>query len=264
MPNFKLVLEYDGTDFEGWQVQPGASRTVQGVLADALERITGEAVRVTGAGRTDSGVHAEGQVASVRPETRLDAGELARALNGNLPRDVAVRAAVEVPDAFDARRCALSKLYVYRIWNGGQRSPLRARRALTVQQPLDVAAMARAGAHLVGEHDFSSFQATGSDVVSPVRRLTRLEVLGASGEEIRLEVEGGGFLRHMVRNIAGTLIEVGKGWRAAESLPALLAARDRGQAGDTAQARGLTLVRVDYPPGSELLEEAVSRGKTAP
>jgi tRNA pseudouridine38-40 synthase len=248
MPNFRLVLEYDGSDFEGWQVQKGDRRTVQGCLAEALGTITGAPVQVTGAGRTDSGVHAEGQVANARIETALGAEELRRALNGNLPRDLAVVAVDLVDDDFDARYAARSKLYVYRVWNGAQRSPLRTRRAMTVLQPLDVGAMARAAGHLEGEHDFQSFQATGSNVKETVRHLFRAEIFGATGGEIRMEFEGSGFLRYMVRNMAGTLIEVGKGWREPDSIPALLEAADRSQAGPTAQARGLTLVRVDYGP----------------
>lgn len=249
MANYRIVLEYDGADFEGWQVQPRGARTVQGCVQAAFEKLSGgRPVAVTGAGRTDAGVHAEGQVANARLETALSPGELLRALNGNLPRDVAVRACEIAPDDFDARFAARSKLYVYRIWNRGQRSPLRRRRAMTVQQPLDVGAMGAAAAELVGRHDFASFQAAGSDVKTTERTLTRLDVQGAAGGEIRLEVEGSGFLRHMVRNLAGTLLEVGKGLRPADSMPALLAARDRTLAGPTAHAHGLTLVRVDYPP----------------
>jgi tRNA pseudouridine38-40 synthase len=247
MPTFRLLLEYDGTDFAGWQVQKGGGRTVQGCMIEALQILgAGGPVRVTGAGRTDAGVHAEGQVASVHLETRLGCSELTRALNGNLPRDVAVREVTAVADDFDARRGAKSKLYVYRIWNGPQRSPLRYRRAMTVLQPLAVEPMREAARHLLGEHDFTSLQATGSDVATTVRQLYRADLDGQSGGEIRLEIEGSGFLRYMVRNIAGTLIEVGKGWRDPASIPALLSAKDRSQAGATAQARGLTLVRVDY------------------
>jgi tRNA pseudouridine38-40 synthase len=248
MPRFRITLEYDGTDFEGWQFQPGGRRTVQGCLAQVLERICDRPVRVTGSGRTDSGVHAEGQVASVRVETRLGAAELQRALNGNLPRDVAVVAVEVVPDDFDARRSATSKLYRYRIWNGGIRSPLRARYSTWVPQRLDLDAMRRAAAPLVGEHDFASFQAAGSDVSGGSRRrLLRVDVCGDSGGEVSIEVEGSGFLRHMVRNIAGTLIEVGQGRRAAEAISEVLAARDRSRAGPTAPPEGLALLRVDYP-----------------
>ncbi len=245
MPSFRLTLEYDGRDFEGWQVQPGA-RTVQGVLEAAVERVTGARVRVAGAGRTDSGVHAEGQVAALRAETRLDAPTLGRALNGVLPADLAVIRCEVAPERFDPRRDALSKLYRYALWNGEAPSPLRAGRALRVERPLDLPAMRRASRPLLGSHDFRSFQAAGSSVETSVRTLTRLDVVELAPGEVHLYVAGSGFLRHMVRILAGTLLEVGRGRREPDSLAAVLAARDRSQAGPTAPAHGLTLVRVCY------------------
>jgi tRNA pseudouridine38-40 synthase len=247
VPSFRLTLEYDGTEFEGWQSQAAGRRTVQGALAAALAELAGGgAVRVTGAGRTDAGVHAEGQVAAATLDTRLDAETLLRALNARLPRDVAVVACAAARDGFDPRREARAKLYRYDVWNAPAASPLRRRRFHHVREPLDVAAMKEAAAHLVGRHDFTSFRAAGSPVRDSVRTLARVEVAGAPGAEVRFEVEGDGFLRHMVRNLVGTLLEVGLGRRAPASLPALLEARDRGQVGPTAPARGLTLVRVDY------------------
>jgi tRNA pseudouridine38-40 synthase len=244
--NFCLVLEYDGSGFEGWQIQSGDARTVQGCLKDAAERIAGGPAIVRGSGRTDAGVHAEGQVASIEADTDLDPDSLRRALNGVLPPDIAVlRLEAASPD-FDPRRQARSKLYRYCLWNGPQRSPLRSRRALYVPQPLGLECMQEAARHLVGRHDFASFQAAGSGVEDTVRSLGRVDVRGEERAEIRLEVEGSGFLRHMVRNIAGTLLEVGLGRREPGDLSALLAARDRTQAGPTAAAHGLTLVRVDY------------------
>jgi len=247
MPNFKLVLEYDGSGFEGWQVQPAGRRTVQGCLVAAVERICGGAPRVTGSGRTDAGVHAEGQVASVLCDTRLGPEELRRAINGNLPRDVVVISLESAPEHFDARRHASSKLYRYCVWNGPQRAPLRAARSYHVPAPLDRDAMVKAAGELTGPHDFACFQATGSGVGSTQRTIFRLDVLGEPGAEIVFEVEGSGFLRHMVRNVAGTLVEVGQGRRSSESMAALLEARDRGLAGPTAPPAGLSLVRVDYP-----------------
>lgn len=246
MPNFRLTLEYDGRDFAGWQVQPGGQRTVQGALEAAVERVTGRAVRVIGSGRTDAGVHAQGQVASVRVETRLEPDQLSRALNGVLPADVAVLGAERVPEDFHARHDARSKLYCYRIWNGASPSPLRAPRAWHVARPLDLGAMRPAAQALVGTHDFACFRATGSGAGSSVRTLTRCQLEGEARAEIRLLVEGDGFLRHMVRALVGTLVEVGRGQRPAGSMPAVLAARDRGRAGRTAPAHGLSLVRVDY------------------
>jgi tRNA pseudouridine38-40 synthase len=243
---FRLTLEYDGTAFEGWQVQPGGRRTIQGSLEDALTRVTGQRVRVAGAGRTDAGVHARGQVASVTLSTRLDAASLRRALNGVLPSDVAVVDASPAPEGFDARRDARSKLYRYRIWNGADPSPLRARASHWVPRALDLEAMALAARAFRGRHDFASLQAAGSNVRTSVRTLSRLDVTGESRGEISILVEGDGFLRHMVRNLVGTLVDVGLGRRAPDSVPALLAARDRRRAGRTAPAAGLTLLRVSY------------------
>ena len=246
MPSFRLVLEYDGTDFAGWQSQAQGERTVQATLAAALAEFTTGAVRVVGAGRTDAGVHAEGQVAAATFDTRLDAETLMRALNAKLPADLAVVAAAPAPDGFDPRREAKGKLYRYAVWNGTEPSPLRRRRFHHVHERLDVSAMQRAALALVGRHDFASFQGAGSSAATTVRTLTRAAIEGEARGEVRFELEGDGFLRHMVRNAVGSLLEVGLGRRDPASLPALLAARDRRRAGPTAPACGLTLVRVDY------------------
>lgn len=244
---FRFTLEYDGTDFAGWQRQAQGERTVQGCLEAALEDLVGQPVAVSGSGRTDAGVHALGQVASAAVATRLAPDELQRALNARLPHDVAVLGVARAPAGFDARKSATGKHYRYAIWNGAPRSPLRARRFASIPAALDVAAMCEGAAALVGEHDFAAFQAAGSGGVGTTRQLRQFVVSGVSGGEIQLELEASGFLRHMVRNLAGTLIEVGRGRRAVGSLAALLASRDRTQAGPTAPAQGLTLVRVDYP-----------------
>lgn len=265
MRDFRLVLEYDGSNFEGWQIQAGDCRTVQGCLLVAAEKISQAPARVQGSGRTDSGVHAEGQVVALSLDTSLDSGELLRALNGNLPRDVVVLSAEPASADFDPRRQAVSKLYRYAIWNGPLRSPLREGRWLHFPRALDLAAMRSAAQMLLGVHDFACFQAAGSEVEGTVRELFRIDIQGVRGGEILIEVEGSGFLRHMVRNIAGTLLEVGRGRRAPGSMAALLESRDRGQAGPTAQALGLTLVWVRYadsPPGA-LGPSEVSPGKSA-
>jgi len=246
---FRLNLEYDGTDFSGWQIQAGGERTVQGCLQEALEAVSGGVVRVTGAGRTDAGVHAEGQVAAASLERDFEPETLRRALNAHLPPDVVVREAASCPGDFDPRRHAWGKVYRYRVWNARERSPLRARRSAFVPAPLSLESMAEGAAALVGERDFACFQAAGSGITDTVRDLRRLDVMGLPGAEIAFEAEGSGFLRHMVRNLVGTLLEVGKGKRSADSMGALLASRDRRLAGPTAPARGLTLVRVLYPPG---------------
>ena len=246
---FRLTLEYDGAEFEGWQIQPGGRRTVQGVLEIALARVTRERVRAVGSGRTDAGVHAEGQVASVRLETGLEPERLRCALNAALPDDVVMRELAVARDEFDARRDATGKLYRYSLWNAPDRAPLRRRRSLCLQRPLDLTRIRAAAAQLVGSHDFASFQAAGSQVKSSVRTLFRLDVTGESGSAVDLWFEGSGFLRHMVRNLSGTLIEVGSGRRDPEGMTALLAARDRQRAGPTAPPHGLTLVSVSYPDG---------------
>jgi tRNA pseudouridine38-40 synthase len=246
MGTFRLTLEYDGRDFCGWQAQPGGRRSVQGTLEEAARRVAGGAVEVAGASRTDAGVHAEGQVVRLRAGARLEPETLARALNGILPRDVAVREAAPVPEGFDPRRDARSKLYRFAIWNGPGPSPLRAARSLRVERPLDRVAMREAAFRLRGTHDFASFQAARSDARSAVRTVSRLDVVEVAPGELCLYVEGNAFLRHMVRILAGTLVEVGRGRRAAAGLPAALAARDRRAAGPTAPAHALTLVRIRY------------------
>ena len=184
MTNFRLTLEYDGTGFEGWQIQPRGRRTVQGSLEEALARVTGQRLRVVGSGRTDAGVHARGQVASVRVESRFDAPGLQRALNGVLPPDVAVVDAALAPDDFHARRSACAKLYGYRIWNGPGRSPLRARFNHWLPSALDLEAMRQAARACRGRHDFAAFQASGSEVETSVRSIARLEIAGESRGEI--------------------------------------------------------------------------------
>jgi tRNA pseudouridine38-40 synthase len=243
---FRLILEYDGSAFEGWQIQPGGHRTVQGTLEEALAQVTGQRLRVAGSGRTDAGVHARGQVASLRLTSRFDAAGLQRALNGVLPGDVAVVGAAAAADDFHARRDARAKLYRYRIWNAATPSPLRARFSYWLPPALDLEPMRQAARALEGRHDFAAFQTAGSEVATSVRSLSRLEVAGESRGEVELLVEGDGFLRHMVRNIVGTLVEVGLGRRAPDGMAALLALRDRRRAGPTAPAQGLTLLRVSY------------------
>ena len=246
MPNFRLTLEYDGADFEGWQVQSGAHRTVQGELETAIARVTGKRVRTVGASRTDAGVHAQGQVVSALIATELTPDVLQRALNGTLPADAAVVEAERVPDDFHARYSARAKLYHYQVWNRPTRSPLRAARFLSVARQLDVAAMSKAAEAFVGRHDFAALQGAGSEVDCTVRTVVRLEIESDASGEIAFWVEGHSFLRHMVRNLVGTLLEVGSGRRPVDSMAELLAGGDRRWAGPTAPAQGLTLMRVRY------------------
>ena len=250
----KLIVEYEGSGFEGWQVQPAGHRTVQGTIEAAIAQVCQERVRVAGSGRTDAGVHAEGQVASVRLETAMEPARLCRALNGVLPRDVSVCEVSVVADDFDARRDAIGKLYRYRVWNGPRRSPLRERRWLCLERPLDIAALKKAASHVVGSHDFASFQAAGSDVMTSLRTLRTVDVLGESGGPLVIDFEGTGFLRHMVRILVGTLLQVASGRREPDDMERILAGRDRSLAGPTAPAHALTLVQVQYP-GDETLRE---------
>ncbi len=251
MPTFKLTLEYDGAAFAGWQTQREGLRTAQGELLRALTEIAAGSVRLVGAGRTDRGVHAEGQVASAALETRLDGETLRRALNAKLPADLAVLAAELRPDSFDARRDALGKRYRYQIWNCALPSPLRAPRFHHVREPLDLAALRAAAALLVGSHNFASFRGAGSAVKTSTRTLHAIDVAGERGAEVRLGFEGDGFLRHMVRNIVGTLLEVGLGRRPPTWVAEVLAAQDRAAAGPTAPACGLTLEFVRYADSAE-------------
>ena len=242
----RLVLEYDGTDFAGWQRQHNAP-TIQGVLEDALAQITGERTHVGGAGRTDAGVHALGQVASFITRSRIDTAQLRRALCAVLPPGISVVASDDVPLDFDARRHARGKLYRYRIWNAESRSPLEARFSWHRGRRLDDVAMAEAARCLVGEHDFSAFRASDCERKTTVRVIRRLEVI-RSGALLCVEIEATAFLKNMVRVIVGTLVDVGRGRRHATEMATILASGDRGRAGPTAPPTGLFLVRVHYDP----------------
>jgi len=240
---YRLVIEYDGTEFHGWQIQADL-RTVQGTLEDALARLVGEPIRAAAAGRTDAGVHAGGQVVTFHTERDIGSDVLRRALNALTPRDITVRAADVVPDGFDVRHAARSRIYVYRIWNRREPSPFWRRYAWHVPWHLDDAVMRHAASHLDGEHDFSSFRAAGCDAAHPIRRVLRSDVV-RQGDLLTYEIEATAFLRHMVRNIVGTLVEIGSARRDAD-LGRLLAARDRTQASATAPALGLCLAAVRY------------------
>lgn len=244
MRRLKLVLEYDGTAYHGWQLQPGLD-TIQGALEGALSRLAGVPVQVRGAGRTDAGVHALGQVASCTAALRLDDVALRRALNALLPRDIVVRAVETVPPDFDARRSARSKMYRYTLLVRECRSALQARTSLHVPYALDLEAMTRGAAVLVGTHDFSAFRAGSCAARTPVRTVTQA-AWRAAGEFWCFEIVGNAFLQHMVRIIVGTLLEVGGGKRAAADVSAILASRDRRRAGKTAAPHGLCLVAVEY------------------
>jgi tRNA pseudouridine38-40 synthase len=242
----RLTVEYEGTAYQGWQLQPSGP-TVQEVLERALTTALREPVRVRGAGRTDAGVHACGQIAAVRV-TWLppDLAVLCRSLNALTPDDVAVREIVVVDDAFDPRRHARSRVYEYRMWNAPVPSPFWRRYAWQVAGTLDVSAMDEAARLLEGEHDMAAFRAADAEPVrSTVRRVLESRVQ-STPPLLVYRVEATAFLKHMVRNIVGTLLEIGRGERAPAAMRELIAGRDRRRAGATAPPHGLTLMAVRY------------------
>ena len=243
----KLIVEYDGTDYVGWQRQPeGVS--IQGLLEDALAAFEGGPVTVHGAGRTDAGVHALGQVASVEVTATHDAHAIQRGLNAVLPLDVRVTDVTDAPNGFHARFSARAKVYEYRIVNASFVSAFQHRFAWHVPGRLDAGKMRAAAAGLAGTHDFAAFQGTGTTVHSTVRTIHRISWRDGGGFDrpLVMEIEGDGFLRHMIRNIAGTLVEVGFGRWPVERVAAILESRARMQAGPTAPSSGLFLVEVKY------------------
>jgi tRNA pseudouridine38-40 synthase len=244
MRRLKLVLEYDGTAYHGWQTQPGLA-TIQGTLEAALARIVGGAVSMLGAGRTDAGVHALGQVASCAVATRHDPATLRRALNALLPPDIVVRAVEEAPAEFDARRSARSKTYRYTLLRRDHPSALQARYSLYVPYPLLLPPMAEAARALVGTHDFSAFRAAACAAASPVRTVYEA-TWRPEGPFWHFEITGNAFLQHMVRIVVGTLLEVGRGRRSPAYTREVLESRDRRRAGKTVPSHGLYLVTVRY------------------
>ena len=245
MYNYKLTIQYDGTRYRGWQVQGNTDQTIQGKLEGVLSRLTGQPVEVHGSGRTDAGVHALGQVANVKLPRPIEPSELLGELNRYLPADIGVIAAEPAPERFHARLNARSKTYRYRIWNSAIPNVLERSYLYALPEPLDVAAMERAAADLVGTHDFRSFCGLKRFKKSTVRTITDIAIT-QNGAEVRLEFTGNGFLMRMVRILAGTLVEVGLGQRDADTMPAVLAAQDRAAAGPALPAQGLALVRVEY------------------
>jgi tRNA pseudouridine38-40 synthase len=251
MPRIKLVLEYDGTDYVGWQLQLNGP-SVQGRLQRALAELVGQPVEVQAAGRTDSGVHATGQVVAFDSPVNLPTKAYWMGLNSLLPEDIAVVSAEEVAPDFDPRRWARGKRYRYRVSNRRSRSPLLRRSHWEIFVPLQVQAMREALPPLLGRQDFSAFRAADCQAAHPVRELSRLELTGGPGEVIALVVEGTAFLKHMVRNLMGTLIEVGRGRHPASWVGEVLRSRDRTLAGPTAPAQGLCLEEVFYGPGARV------------
>jgi tRNA pseudouridine38-40 synthase len=247
--NYKLTLQYDGTDFLGWQMQ-GKERTVQGELTRVVSLLEGRVVAVHGSGRTDAGVHAEGQAASLRLEREFEPEKLRGAINGNLARDVRVIKVERVADDFHARYSALGKTYVYRVFNEQVVSPFWHRYALGEARPLDVALMQAAARLFAGEHDWTAFSVK-SDAASCVRRVTGVAVTEkwderGQGRLIEIHASASGFLRYMVRLIAGCLLAVGRGEMSMEEVERAIQSGERSFAYATAPAHGLTLLRVQY------------------
>jgi len=245
MRNIKLIIEYDGTNYQGWQVQPG-DPTVQGTLEEKLSRLTGERIHLFGSGRTDSGVHALGQVAHFKTQSQMDTHTIQRALNSLLPSDIMIQKVEEVGEGFHARKHSKSKVYEYRILNRKLRSVFHRGYIWHVPQKLNLAEMKKATQSLIGEHDFSAFRTVGSPTRTAVRRVIRAEWKKGRGGLIRFEIEANGFLKQMVRSIVGTLVEIGKGKKKASDLRKVLNSKDRKEAGPTAPYQGLFLKEVKY------------------
>jgi tRNA pseudouridine38-40 synthase len=241
----RLLLSYDGTGFVGWQRQ-AAGESVQGLLEDALAKIEGRAVTVHGAGRTDAGVHALGQVASFRLSSPIEDWQLWRALNAHLPGAIRVMELATVADDFHARFSASSKAYEYRIWNARVQPPFVRPYSWHVIDRLDLAAMQEAARAIVGCHDFKGFRSARSVNHTTVREITSAGWRRGDDALLVFDIAGKGFLRYMVRSLVGTLVEIGRGHRSADEMARLLAAPDRSAAGKTAPALGLFLVKVDY------------------
>jgi tRNA pseudouridine38-40 synthase len=240
----KLTLEYDGSNYSGWQLQPRHD-SIQGKIEAALERIFSAPVRVHGSGRTDAGVHARGQVAAISIPRPFDPAELQRALNAMLPDDIVVLDVAPAPDNFDPRRAAHSRVYEYRLLNRKIASAFEYRYSWLVREPLDLAAMNGAARIFVGDHDFAAFRSLGTDVTTTVRRVISSEWT-RDGDIIRYRIEGTSFLRHMVRAMVAAMVEVGRGKLTPEKIAMILAGRDRRAAPANAPPGGLYLVEVRY------------------
>jgi len=245
MRTIKLIIEYDGANYQGWQVQPKGP-TIQGMLEDKIKLLTGESIQLVGSGRTDAGVHALGQVAHFKTQSRMDLRSMQRALNSLLPRDIVIQKIEEVEEGFHARKHVKSKIYEYRILNRSLRSAFNRGYVWHIPQKINLTQMKKATQGLIGEHDFSAFRTAGSSTRTTIRRVNRAEWKRGRDGLIRFEIEANGFLKQMVRSIVGTLIEVGKGKINVEEFRKILDSKDRKMAGTTAPAQGLFLKEVKY------------------
>lgn len=242
---FKLIIEYDGSNFHGWQRQK-KDRTVQETIERAIGVMTRKTAKVIGSGRTDAGVHALAQVASFNTRSGLSADAFFKGLNSLLPDDVAIRACQQMPDAFHARFDATAKHYRYHILNQSVPPAVGRQFVWHIRKPLDTDAMAQAANGMLGTHDFKAFEGTGSPRDHSIRTVTVSTLQAAGAGRLTYDIEANGFLRFMVRNIVGTLVEVGLGKRPASQMPAILQSKDRSQAGATAPPQGLFLMAVKY------------------
>ncbi len=244
--NICLVLAYDGTNYHGFQRQTPPVVAVQNVLEEKLAQIFGDTIELAAAGRTDAGVHAMGQVVNFFTDGTIPIDRIPQAVNGLLPRDIVIKEAMEMDRDFSARHSAKSKTYIYRIQQGAVPNPFTGRYAWYIRRPLDRTGMRAALSLIEGTHDFTSFRASGGADMSPVRTMYRAELSEAEGNQIEILLHGNGFLYHMVRNIVGTLVNVGLGKFTPEAFGKILEARDRQKASATAPAEGLCLHSVEY------------------
>ncbi len=245
MRNIKCKVTYEGTRYQGWQRQESSDNTIQGKLEKLISRMCDEKIEIQGSGRTDAGVHALGQIINFHTHSGMEVEVMQTYMNQYLPEDIAVVEIEEVSERFHSRLNAKGKQYSYRVWNSSVPNVFWRRYAHTVEQPLDINAMRRASRYLLGEHDFKSFTSTKKGKKSTVRNIESIEIV-QDGDLLTFTFKGNGFLYHMIRILMGTLLEVGMGSRTAESIPQVIAAKDREQAGALVPGKGLVLERVFY------------------
>ncbi|MBO4976655.1 MAG: tRNA pseudouridine(38-40) synthase TruA [Lachnospiraceae bacterium] len=245
MRNIRLLIQYEGTRYQGWQRQESSENTIQGRLEKLLSQMCGEKVELQGSGRTDAGVHAMGQVANFHTNSALSTEEMLQYINTYLPQDIAVVQVTEAAERFHSRLNATGKCYQYRVWNSSVPNVFLRRYALEYPQTLDIEAMRQAASGFLGEHDFKSFTSTKKGKKSTVRRIDSIDIV-QEGNLITFTFRGNGFLYHMVRILMGTLLEVGEGRRTAASIPELIAAKSREEAGPLVPSKGLMLKEVYY------------------
>lgn len=243
--NYKMIIEYDGSRYKGWQSQKSTDVTIQGKLNSVFSALEGSPVEVQGAGRTDAGVHAAGQAANVRLTVNMEPKEIQEYANHYLPEDIGIIEVTEVPERFHARLSAVKKTYCYRIFNDGGSNVFERKWMYQIKEPLNLLAMRQGAQYLLGTHDFAGFCARAKKKKSTIRTIFRLDIL-QNGKEVDIVVTGDGFLHHMVRILAGTLVELGLGKRRPEEIAAILEAGVREQAGVTMPAKGLVLCSVEY------------------